>query len=89
MYQKWHRFNHRFTNRLMHCTHSNMVLQEKNYRWNCLHCRVEHVFGYITNSVDGKLMRIIGLARTKIKIGLMNLFYNFFRLDKLSRLRWM
>lgn len=34
--------------------------------------RVEHVFGFQENSMGGKLVRTIGLARARIKIALMN-----------------
>lgn len=39
----------------------------------------EHVFGYQENSLGGKLVRTIGRARGEVKIGLMNLTYNFKR----------
>jgi len=41
--------------------------------------RVEHVFGYITQSVYNPIICTIGKARAKIKIGLRNLIYNLFR----------
>lgn len=41
--------------------------------------RVEHVFGSQENSLRGKPVRTIGLARAEVKIGLMNLAYNFQR----------
>jgi IS5 family transposase len=41
--------------------------------------RVEHVFGFQQNSMGGKLIRAIGLARAEVKIGLMNLIYNLMR----------
>lgn len=39
--------------------------------------RVEHIFGSQHNEQGDKLVRTIGLARAGIKIGLMNLIYNF------------
>ena len=42
--------------------------------------RVEHVFGFQENSMGGKFVRTIGIARAKVKIGLMNLVYNMSRL---------
>ena len=48
-------------------------------------CRVEHVFGFQQNSMGGKLIRTIGLARATVKIGLMNLTYNLMRSLQLSR----
>jgi IS5 family transposase len=47
--------------------------------------RVEHVFGVQENSLGGKRVRTIGLARAVVKIGLMNLSYTFKRYAYLSR----
>lgn len=41
--------------------------------------RVEHVFGFIENSMNGSFIRTIGIERAKVSIGLMNLTYNLFR----------
>jgi IS5 family transposase len=41
--------------------------------------RVEHVFGFIENSMNGSVIRSIGMTRAKLNIGLMNLTYNIFR----------
>jgi transposase, IS5 family len=41
--------------------------------------RVEHVFGFLWGSTGGLIIRTIGMARAKVKIGLMNLTYNLFR----------
>ena len=38
--------------------------------------RVEHVFGAQSNDMGGTLVRSIGLARAKARIGLKNLTYN-------------
>ena len=46
--------------------------------------RVEHVFG-TQAQMGGHIVRTIGLARAKIKIGLMNLAYNMKRLGQLLR----
>ena len=40
---------------------------------------VEHVFGYMTMSMGGKLTRKIGLKRTEVWWGLKNLTFNFLR----------
>ena len=47
--------------------------------------RVEHVFGHQENSMGGKIVRTIGLARARFKIGMMNLGYNMRRLVHLER----
>lgn len=41
--------------------------------------RVEHVFGFLWQATGGVIIRTIGMARAKVKIGLMNLTYNLFR----------
>ena len=48
---------------------------------------VEHVFGSMTNEQGGLYFRVIGLARTATKIGLMNLVYNMRRLVQIDKLR--
>jgi IS5 family transposase len=40
---------------------------------------VEHVFGFMTNSMRGMFIRTIGKIRAAMTIGLMNLVYNIFR----------
>lgn len=49
--------------------------------------RVEHVFGAMVTSMGGKLVRTIGLARARTKIGLQNLTYNMQRFIYLRRTR--
>ena len=46
--------------------------------------RVEHIFGFIENSMNGSYIRTIGMARAKAKIGLMNLTYNICRCFQLK-----
>lgn len=41
--------------------------------------RVEHIFGFVENSMKGSYIRSIGIERAKATIGLMNLTYNLFR----------
>ena len=48
--------------------------------------RVEHVFGHQENSMGRKIVRTIGMARAKFKIGMMNLGYNIARLVQLERI---
>jgi IS5 family transposase len=47
--------------------------------------RVEHVFGFVENSMHGSVMRCIGKIRGHAVIGLMNLTYNLFRCAQLQR----
>ncbi|MBN1952609.1 MAG: IS5 family transposase [Bacteroidales bacterium] len=46
--------------------------------------RVEHIFGFVENSMNGSIVRTIGIARAKAKIGMMNLTYNIFRCVQLK-----
>ena len=48
--------------------------------------RVEHIFGAQANDMGGTIVRTIGLARAKAKIGMKNLAYNMRRLGQLQRL---
>ena len=45
---------------------------------------MEHVFG-AQHAMGGRLVRTIGLARAKMKIGMMNLVYNMKRLGQLLK----
>jgi len=53
--------------------------QERNRERSKTRVRVEHIFGSQENEQGGKFLRTIGLARAAVKIGLMNLVYNFRR----------
>ena len=61
--------------------------QRANTRKSRVRVRVEHVFGSMTNEQGGLCFRVLGLARTAMKIGLMNLVYNMRRLVQIDRLR--
>lgn len=50
-----------------------------------IRCRIEHVFGFMTNSMHGLTLRSIGLNRADFNIGLTNLIYNLFRYEFLCR----
>ncbi len=77
-------------------------IHEKGYRGNPLtnrqkesntikskiRARVEHIFGFMTNSMHNALsMRCIGKERIASQIGLLNLTYNLFRYEQLVRLK--
>ena len=47
--------------------------------------RVEHIFGFIENSMGGSRLRSIGKTRAKATIGLMNLTYNMFRALQITK----
>ncbi len=46
--------------------------------------RVEHIFGFVENSMNGSFVRTIGIVRAKAKIGMMNLTYNICRCTQLK-----
>lgn len=46
--------------------------------------RVEHIFGFVENSMYGSFIRTIGIVRAKAKIGMMNLTYNICRCTQLK-----
>lgn len=47
--------------------------------------RVEHIFGFVENSMNGSYIRTIGMARAKAKIGMMNIVYNICRCVQLKK----
>jgi IS5 family transposase len=58
--------------------------KQSNRTKSKVRARVEHVFG-AQAAMGGHLVRTIGLARAKVKIGLMNLVYNMKRLVQLIK----
>jgi len=48
--------------------------------------RVEHVFGFMEQSMNGLFLRSVGLVRATGIIGLINLTYNLFRFEQIKRL---
>lgn len=59
--------------------------KEKNRKKSKARARVEHVFGFIKNSMKGSCSRAIGFERNDAIVGLMNLTYNMCRYIQLSR----
>ena len=49
-------------------------------------CRVEHIFGFVTNSMNDFYIQSIGFRRAKGIIGLINLVYNMCRYEQIVRL---
>ena len=47
--------------------------------------RVEHVFGFMEQSMNGLFIRSVGMVRAKGIIGLINLTYNLFRYEQVIR----
>jgi IS5 family transposase len=56
-----------------------------NRRKSSVRCRIEHVFEFIVNSMNGMNVRSIGILRAKLNIGLPNLIYNMCRYEFLMR----
>lgn len=52
---------------------------DSNHEKSKIRCRVEHVFGFIEQSMHGSYVRTIGLVRAKASVALMCLIYNMFR----------
>lgn len=62
--------------------------KESNKIKSQIRARVEHVFGFMTNSMNDALhMKCIGIKRIKSSIGFLNLTYNLFRYEQLVRLQ--
>lgn len=69
--------------------HRNLPLtaqqQASNKTKSKIRARVEHVFGFMEQSMKGLFIRSIGLVRATAIIGLINLTYNIFRYEQLMR----
>ena len=62
--------------------------RESNTIKSKIRARVEHIFGFMTNSMHNALyMRCIGKERIESAIGFLNLTYNLFRYEQLVRLQ--
>ena len=53
--------------------------QASNKKKSKVRVRIEHIFGFIENSMNGSTIEYIGQKRAENAIGLMNLVYNMFR----------
>jgi IS5 family transposase len=60
--------------------------RERNRIKSQIGCRVEHVFGFIIDSMKGFYIMSIGYKRVKGIIGLPNLLYNICRYEQIVRL---
>jgi len=59
--------------------------KEKNRKKSQTRVLIEHVFGFMENSMRGMGSRVIGIIRTTTGVGLKNLVYNMFRYEQLAR----
>jgi IS5 family transposase len=66
--------------------HKKLTLREKrrNHVKSKTRARVEHIFGFMTNSMKGMYLKYRSFTRNAAAIGLMNLTYNLFRLVQLN-----
>ena len=60
--------------------------KNKNREKSKTRARVEHVFGFMEQSMNGLYIRSIGIRRATSLIGLINLTYNLFRYEQIVRL---
>lgn len=60
--------------------------KETNKEKSKVRVRIEHIFGFVENSMNGSYIKTIGIKRAKTIIGLMNLTYNMFRTVQLASL---
>ena len=60
------------------------VQRRRNTRKSKIRSRVEHIFGFMTNSMNRIYLRYRNFGRNATGIGLMNLTYNLFRLVQLK-----
>lgn len=58
--------------------------QQRNRKKSKVRARVEHIFGFMENSMQGVYLHCRSLAKAKVAIGLMNITYNLFRLTQLK-----
>ena len=58
--------------------------QQRNRKKSKVRARVEHIFAFMENSMQGVYLYCRSLVRAKVAIGLMNLTYNLFRLTQLK-----
>jgi len=58
--------------------------QQRNRKKSKTRARVEHIFGFMTNSMNQMYLHYRNFVRNQAAIGLMNLTYNLFRLVQLK-----
>lgn len=61
--------------------------KESNREKSRTRARVEHVFGFMEQSMNGLMVRSVGIVRATGIIGLINLTYNLFRYEQVVRLK--
>jgi IS5 family transposase len=73
----------RARNRIHEKGHRNHPLTEKqkanNRKKSTIRARIEHVFAFMTNTMKGLRIRMVGIERARANIGMINLVYNIAR----------
>jgi len=60
--------------------------KESNREKSKTRARVEHVFGFMEQSMNGLIVKSVGIKRATNIIGLINITYNLFRYEQIIRL---
>ena len=60
--------------------------KENNRKKSSTRSRVEHVFGFMEQTMHGLIFRGVGIVRAKANIAMTNLVYNMCRLGQVVRL---
>jgi IS5 family transposase len=61
--------------------------KERNRQKSKVRARIEHVFGYMSQTMKGFYLRYIGRRRNTAAIGFINLIYNMARYEQIVRLK--
>ena len=56
-----------------------------NHEKSRIRCRVEHIYGFVEQSMHGSYVKTIGLIRAKASVALMCLIYNMFRFVQINK----
>lgn len=61
-----------------------LTQQKRNKRKSKVRARIEHIFGFMTNSMNRMYLRCRNFVRAQANIGLMNITYNLCRITQLK-----
>jgi len=61
--------------------------KESNRQKSKVSARIEHVFGYMSQTMKGFYLRYMGRRRNAAAIGMINLIYNMARFKQILRLK--
>ena len=82
--------NYKMNNKVLEKGYKNAPLTDEQKKNNTIkskiRARVEHVFGFMEQSMHGLSLKSVGIVRAKGIIGLINLTYNLFRFEQVTRL---